>query len=153
MKTFNHAIKLPLIVLMLLFSLNAFAAKPSEPQKPVALNPTYPPGWDMIGTDGQGSKWFLYQVIKPTAAPKVFRVQIDMLPSEDNQAFKDAGAIGIRYLADVDCAERTLLFIEFTAQKKDGTSEHYVYPSDTKPEQPSGASVMVNMIDMVCKKQ
>lgn len=153
MKTLNHAIKLPLIMLILLFSFNAFAAKPSEPQKPVQLNPTRPPGWDVIGTDGQGSKWFLYQVIKPTAASKVFRVQIDMLPSEDNQEYKAAGGIGNRYLVDVDCAQRTTLFVEFTAQMKDGTSERYVYPSLAAPERPSATSIMVNMINMVCNNQ
>lgn len=151
MKTLRSAITVMLTGLAILCPLNAWSLEPVEMPQPVPLNPTKPPGWDPLGTDGQGSRWFLYQDIKATPVARVFRVQLDMSSSENNQAFREAGGTGNRYLADVDCAQRTILIVEFTAYKTDGTSEHYVYPSSTLPEKPGANSVLGPMIEQVCR--
>lgn len=128
-----------------------FSSGANEPQQPAKLNVTYPAGWELIATDGQGSRWFLYKGLKETISPRVFRVQLNMLPSDDNQAFKDAGVSSIVYLMNVDCDAGTLLFVEFTGYKLDGTTEHYVFPSTEQATLPSADSALVKLPGMVCK--
>ena len=135
-------------ILFLLFPLSATS---DEPQQPAKLNVTYPAGWDLIATDGQGSRWFLYKGLKETIGPRVFRVQLNMLPSDNNQAFKDAGVRSIVYLMNVDCDAGTLLFVEFTGYKLDGTHERYVFPSTEQATRPSDDSALVKLPAMVCK--
>lgn len=151
MKTLSSAIAVLLTTLALLCPLKALALEPVEMPQPVPLHPAKPPGWEPLGADGQGSRWFLYQEIKATPVAGVFRVQLDMIPAESNQAYREAGGTGTRYWADVDCGQRTILILEFTAHKQDGTTEHYVYPSSTRPEKPGASSVIGPMIERLCR--
>lgn len=135
----------------ILFLPSPLSAASDEPQQPAKLNVTYPAGWDLIATDGQGSRWFLYKGLKETIGARVYRVQLNMLPSDDNQAFKDAGVRGIVYLMNVDCDANTLMFIEFTGYKLDGTNERYVYPSTEQTAHPAAGGALENLPAMVCK--
>ena len=135
----------------ILFLLCPFHVMAAEPQQPAKLNVTYPAGWDLIGTDGQGSRWFLYKGIKETVGSQVFRVQLNMLPSEDNQAFKDAGAQSMEYIVNIDCSAGTILFVELTGHKVDGTKERYVFPSTEQATRPAAGGALANLPTMVCK--
>jgi hypothetical protein len=139
------------LLLVFFFVLCPVAVTTAEPQQPANLNVTYPPGWDLIGTDGEGSRWFLYQGLKETISKQVFRVQLNLLPAEDNQAYKDAGAKSMEYLVNVDCSAGTVLFVELTGHKVDGTNERYVFPSSEQAAKPAADSALYNLPSMVCQ--
>jgi hypothetical protein len=118
--------------------------------EPVAVKAERPSGWDAIGTDPNGNKWFLFKEIKPADAANVFRIRVNMIPGADNADAKAAGAAGFEYVIDVDCNARALRNRELTGTGTDGHQDHYTYPPETEAVKPSSDSVMVHVFDMVC---
>jgi hypothetical protein len=117
---------------------------------PVTVQVERPPGWDAIGTDPNGNKWFLSKEISAAGAANVFRIHVNMIPGENNADAKAAGAAGFEYVIDVDCNARTVRNRELTGTGTDGHQDHYTYPPETEAVKPSSDSVMIHVFDMVC---